>query len=465
MTDYVKSTNFASKDSLPTGNPAKIVKGTEIDTEFNNIATAVSTKVDKVDPTATANGVTYYNGSKLLSSGSALTFNGSSLGVGTGAPAYKLDVAGDGQFSVASSDSILKLTRTTTSAGSGWLGANSAYSFIVYSGDLSKARQFSVAQNAPTDALTLDAFGSLGLGVTPSAWGSGVRTLDIGFGSALTNANSFTDTWLSSQWLYKNSAAASYYQQASGAHRWFTAPSGTAGNTISFTQAMWLDASSNLNVAGSVTASGGFVGNITGSVVGNVTGNLTGNVTGNLTGDVTGNVTGDVTGNVTGNAGTVTNGVYTTGNQTIAGDKTFTGSIATGSITATGAISASGNVTASGGTVTIGSSALAPTGSAPSYTARAWVNFNGTGTVAIRSSGNVSSITDNGVGIYTVNFTTAMPDANYSASISVGTSGAGSGYCCTYAAPTTTTYRLVGIYQGASPTFNDYEFVCVSIFR
>jgi hypothetical protein len=49
------------------------------------------------------------------------------------------------------------------------------------------------------------------------------------------------------------------------------------------------------------------------------------------------------------------------------------------------------------------------------YTAKAWVNFNGTGTVAIRASGNVSSITDNGTGDYTVNFATAMPDADYSA--------------------------------------------------
>jgi hypothetical protein len=54
-------------------------------------------------------------------------------------------------------------------------------------------------------------------------------------------------------------------------------------------------------------------------------------------------------------------------------------------------------------------------GSAPIYGARAWVNFNGTGTVAIRASGNVTSITDNGTGYYTVNFTTAMADANYSA--------------------------------------------------
>lgn len=67
--------------------------------------------------------------------------------------------------------------------------------------------------------------------------------------------------------------------------------------------------------------------------------------------------------------------------------------------------------------------ALAATGSAPIYACRAWVNFNGTGTVAIRASGNVSSITDNGVGSHTVNFTTAMPDANYS--VVVSTNGVG----------------------------------------
>ena len=53
------------------------------------------------------------------------------------------------------------------------------------------------------------------------------------------------------------------------------------------------------------------------------------------------------------------------------------------------------------------------TGTAPIYACRAWVNFNGTGTVSIYESGNVSSITDNGTGDYTVSFTTAMPDENY----------------------------------------------------
>jgi hypothetical protein len=62
----------------------------------------------------------------------------------------------------------------------------------------------------------------------------------------------------------------------------------------------------------------------------------------------------------------------------------------------------------------------AQSGLAPIYGARAWVNFSGTGTVAIRASGNVTSITDNGTGDYTVNFTTAMPDANYGAIVTSG---------------------------------------------
>ena len=60
------------------------------------------------------------------------------------------------------------------------------------------------------------------------------------------------------------------------------------------------------------------------------------------------------------------------------------------------------------------------TGSAPVFACRAWVNFNGTGTVAIRASGNVSSITDHGTGDYIVNFTTAMPDADYATLLAGG---------------------------------------------
>lgn len=79
------------------------------------------------------------------------------------------------------------------------------------------------------------------------------------------------------------------------------------------------------------------------------------------------------------------------------------------------ATQAASAVNITGGTVAAAAitAALNAAGSAPIYAARAWVNFNGQGTVAIRASGNVSSITDGGTGTYQVNFTTAMQDADY----------------------------------------------------
>ena len=102
-------------------------------------------------------------------------------------------------------------------------------------------------------------------------------------------------------------------------------------------------------------------------------------------------------------------------------------------------------------------------GSAPVYACRAWVNFNGTGTPSIRASGNVSSITDNNTGDYTVNFTTAMPDANYapiianSKSPDVNFVGINTNNSTgTDVAPTTTTCRIAfGTFAigGKDPTY------------
>ena len=121
------------------------------------------------------------------------------------------------------------------------------------------------------------------------------------------------------------------------------------------------------------------------------------------------------------------------------------------------------------GALTIGSAAQAvPSGSAPLFAARAWVNFNGTGTVAIRASGNVSSITDNGTGDYTVNFTTAMSDANYSGVATCRYATAYKVYNNATLLPTSTSAAQVctGIedsYSGES--LIDSEWVSVAIFR
>ena len=98
--------------------------------------------------------------------------------------------------------------------------------------------------------------------------------------------------------------------------------------------------------------------------------------------------------------------------------------------------------------------------------AKAWVNFNGTGTVAIRASYNVSSITDNGTGDYTVNFTTAMTDANYATVATPSSNASDSSLANIRSATTTPTASLVRIgCTSGSGTFIDPTFVNVSIFR
>ena len=105
---------------------------------------------------------------------------------------------------------------------------------------------------------------------------------------------------------------------------------------------------------------------------------------------------------------------------------------------------------------------------ATAYGCRAWVNFNGTGTVAIRASGNVSSITDNGTGDYTVNFTTAMPDANYSVSGSatLTTSGANAPRILAPFDVNTQTTGSSRVRTGDDTgAVGDMALVCVQIFR
>jgi len=101
----------------------------------------------------------------------------------------------------------------------------------------------------------------------------------------------------------------------------------------------------------------------------------------------------------------------------------------------------------------------------PIITTRAWVNFNGTGTVAIRASGNVSSITDNGTGDYTINFTTAMPDANYIVHVTAFSSGSTALFLAgasTYS-QTTTAFRLA--IRNQTTTLTDAEYIFVEVKR
>jgi hypothetical protein len=100
---------------------------------------------------------------------------------------------------------------------------------------------------------------------------------------------------------------------------------------------------------------------------------------------------------------------------------------------------------------------------ANAYGCRAWVNFNGTGTVAIRASGNVSSITDNGTADYTVNFTTALVDANYAASLSSGQNSATQYVVTCMMSQTASAMRITNANFGSG--FADNANMFVTIFR
>jgi hypothetical protein len=129
---------------------------------------------------------------------------------------------------------------------------------IIHAGDTNTAIRFPAAdtvtvETAGTERLRVDSSGNLGLGVTPSAWGSSVKVAQVSNASiagqsnqALFSNNAFFD---GAGWKYISSSPASqYYLDNNAQHQWLTAASGTAGNAITFTQAMTLNASGNLGI-------------------------------------------------------------------------------------------------------------------------------------------------------------------------------------------------------------------------
>jgi hypothetical protein len=198
----------------------------------------------------------------------AMTLDASGrLGIGTSSPASyaRLSVSGTaGDQTAANQQLVISAPTTTAGQGAGIRlnaasGAKEAVSIIGVVNEASGnagAMTFHVYDLGPIipERMRIDSAGNLGLGVTPSAWlplGSGGPILQIQnaafFGSASTTGV-LNNAYYNGGFKYISSDYASWYEQIDSKHVWYTAPSGTAGNAISFTQAMTLDASGRLGI-------------------------------------------------------------------------------------------------------------------------------------------------------------------------------------------------------------------------
>jgi hypothetical protein len=217
----------------------------------------------------TANGVAYLNGSKVLTTGSALVFDGTNLAIGNANPTERLEVVNS---SGAATAKVWSATNTTPIASielqrgtnATW-GADGYGDYRIRNDAGNLLFQYGDSGTTTTRA-TIDSSGNLGLGVTPSAWNSENKVLEFAYAGTIagnTTLDLYCNAYVNSGGTNKyigSYAYASKYTQYNGAHKWFnTTSTQGAGNTLTWNQAMTLDASGNLGI-GTTSTSAEFSG-------------------------------------------------------------------------------------------------------------------------------------------------------------------------------------------------------------
>jgi hypothetical protein len=212
----------------------------------------------------------WYTGIGAAAPNLRMTLNSTGLGVG-GSPNAKVSCAGFSSTNVAPDFQINR-----SSSGTGiQTGPNltfadgTANNTVAIQSTQGRFGVWNYGAGAWNERFSVDSSGNLGISVTPSAWRSNYKSIEIGrAGSGFwsqtdsSRVGMSANTYIASsgQFIYSDTSAATYYNQFSGQHQWFTAPSGTAGNNITFTQAMTLDASGNLLVGTTNTSASAGVG-------------------------------------------------------------------------------------------------------------------------------------------------------------------------------------------------------------